>query len=261
MGTVAKALELLDLFTRTRPRIGLSELARLSGQNKATCYRLMAALQGYGLVEQTGQGREYRLGPAVLRLAALREESVPMKDAAQPILDRLAESTGETAHLSMMMGERLQLLNFAYSQRHGTRVTMADTDTLPFHATSSGIAVLALLPAELRDRVLAAPMVRLTPLTDTDPASIRARLDRFRADGVAESAGGFETDVHSLAVPVFDAAGDCAGAVAVAAPAARMDDALRALIRAEVMRAGVDITRIWGGSLPPELATLWRAAA
>ena len=50
MGTVSKALELLDLFTRGRPQIGLSELARLSQVNKATCFRLMSELQNHGLV-------------------------------------------------------------------------------------------------------------------------------------------------------------------------------------------------------------------
>ena len=75
MGTVSKALDLLNLFNRAQPLIGLSDLSRLAGVNKATCYRLMSELQAHGLVEQVGSGREYRLGPAVLRLAALREAS------------------------------------------------------------------------------------------------------------------------------------------------------------------------------------------
>jgi DNA-binding IclR family transcriptional regulator len=76
MSTVAKALDLLSLFTRTHPQAGLSDLARRSGLNKATCHRMLTDLAAAGLVEQVGPARDYRLGPAVLRLAALREEGI-----------------------------------------------------------------------------------------------------------------------------------------------------------------------------------------
>jgi len=89
VGTVSKALDLLDLFSRAQPLIGLSDLSRQARVNKATCYRLMSELQSYGLVEQIGSGREYRLGPALLRLAALREAAVPTRDATLPLFRRL----------------------------------------------------------------------------------------------------------------------------------------------------------------------------
>ena len=128
MGTVAKALELLTVFSRTRPQVGLSDLARMTGMNKATCFRLMAELQARGFVEQTGPAREYRLGPAVLGLAALREANVPTREAALPALQYLAESTGETAHLSHRVGDDLRTLAFVYSAAHGSKVMMEDAD-------------------------------------------------------------------------------------------------------------------------------------
>ncbi|MCX8507707.1 MAG: helix-turn-helix domain-containing protein, partial [Rhodobacteraceae bacterium] len=126
MGTVSKALELLDLFTRARPVIGLSDLARLADLNKATCYRLASALCAYGLIEQIDATKEYRLGPATLRLAALREAHVPTRDAAMPVLQTLADATGETAHLSLLIGHKLKAIALAYSNAHATRVMMED---------------------------------------------------------------------------------------------------------------------------------------
>jgi DNA-binding IclR family transcriptional regulator len=261
MGTVSKALELLDHFTRARPLIGLSDLARLADLNKATCFRLISELAAHGMVEQVGTGREYRLGPSLLRLAALREAQVPTRDAAMPVLHALAQKTGETVHLSLLMADSLRTLAFAYSAAHATKVTMEDAETLPFHATSSGLAVLAFQPKSFRDAVLAAPLTRLTDRTETDTAALRACLADVREQGFAESRGGFETEVHSLAVPLFDALGNCSGALAVAAPATRMTDAQRDLIRAELARSGSEITTIWGGTLPPAIATLWRRVA
>lgn len=261
MGTVSKALELLDLFTRSRPLIGLSDLARLADLNKATCYRLVSELCDYGLVEQVATGREYRLGPAVLRLSALREAEVPMRDAAMPVLQSLAVTTGETAHLSLLMGHVLRPLAHAYSPAHATKVTMEDAESFPFHATSSGLAVLAFQSEAFRRDVLSGPLPALTPFTATDPDSIRARLETVLASGVAESIGGYEAEVHSMAVPLFDTFGHCTGALSVAALASRMSDAQRESMRQALIRAAREITKHWGGSPPPAIATLWRDAA
>ncbi len=261
MGTVTKGLELLNLFTRQRPLIGLSDLARLADLNKATCYRLVTELCDFGLVEQVGTAREYRLGPTVLRLAALREAQVPTREAAMPVLQALAQKTGETAHLSMLMGGALHTLGYAYSPAHMTRVTMEDAETLPFHATSSGLAVLAFQPDAFRDAFLSQPIPRLTGRTETNPDALRARLAEVRSLGLSESRGAFQAEVHSMAVPLFDALGRCMGAVAVAALAMRMTEPQRRLIRFALTQAGTEITTLWGGTLPADIATLWRLAA
>jgi DNA-binding IclR family transcriptional regulator len=260
LGTVSKALQLLDLFSRQRPVIGLSDIARLSGMNKATCFRMLTELQQHGFVEQAGAAREYRLGPQVLRLASLREAAVPLRDAAQPVLQRLAGLTQETVHMSVIIGESLRLLAFAYGSGHSMAVRMEDTDTLPYHATSSGLAVMAFSRPALARRVLSGPLPRLTDRTVTDPDTLLDRLADIRMQGFAGSEGGFEAEVSSLAFPLFDAAGQCSGALAVAAPALRMTGALRMTIRREGTAAARQVTGLWGGQVPPEVAALWATA-
>ena len=259
MSTVVKALQLLDLFSRSRPQIGLSDLARLAGLNKATCFRLVSDLCAAGLVEQMGPGRDYRLGPAVLRLAALREAHVPLREAALPVLQALAAQTGETAHLSLMVGGDLRPLAHAYSAAHASKITMEDVLVFPFHATASGLAVLTHQPAALREQILARPLPALTQYTLTDPADLRARLRQIDALGFAESQGGFETDVHSFAVPLFDALGSCTGALSVAALAARATPAQALVFRSALVAAARAVITLWGGSLPARLDAIWTA--
>jgi DNA-binding IclR family transcriptional regulator len=208
-----------------------------------------------------GATKEYRLGPAVLRLSSLREAQVPTREAAMPVLQALAQRTGETAHLSLLMGGNLHTLGFAYATQHMTRVTMEDAEVLPFHATSSGLVVLAFQPKPFREAVLAEPIPRLTGRTETAPEALRARLSEVRGQGLAESRGAFQAEVHSMAVPLFDALGACVGAVAVAALASRMSEDQRRLIRFALTDAGQEITTLWGGTLPADIATLWRLAA
>lgn len=250
MGTVSKALSLLTLFSRTKDRIGLSEIARLSGMNKATAHRLLSELQISGFVEQVGSGREYRLGPAYLRLAALREATVPMRDLAYDVVETLAQDTGETAHVSLLHETTLSTITYAYAHQHGLQVTMEDAEVLPLHATSSGHAVLAFSEPGFVADVLAQPLEAQTDKTITDPETLKARLLEIRASGLAECIGAFEAEVHTHAAPLFDSRQACIGAIAVAAPSARMTDTHRTRVRTALLKAAPHLTRLMGGFLP-----------
>lgn len=250
MGTVSKALSLLTLFTHTRSEIGLSDFTRLSGMNKATIHRLLKELQAQGFVEQVRAERAYRLGPEILHLAALREAAVPLLSVAREMLARLCAATGETAHMSQVRGDQLNTLTYAYGARHGTQVRMEDAEVLSFHATSSGLAVLGFSRPEFVDEILSRPLKALTRETRTNPAQIRTDLARVREIGLAESVGGFEIDVHSLAAPIFGPDAQPVGALAVAVPASRMTGTLNALIQTELRQCTRDLTQRTGGFFP-----------
>ncbi len=250
MGTVGKALSLMSYFSRAQAEIGLSEMARLSSMNKATVHRLLTELAEQGFVERVGTGRDYRLGPVFPRFAALREAAVPTREVAQLVLGQLSEVTGETAHMSVLQNDLLVTLAYVYSSQHGTRVTMEDAEQINFHSTSSGLAVLAHSGSDLLDRILAAPLEKRTRQSETDPQIIRTQVQETRQRGIAENVSGFEEDVHSYACPLFDAAQRCYGAVAVAAPVARMTPELRDTIRSEVTRSSLQMTRLLGGFVP-----------
>lgn len=252
MGTVTKALSLLSLFTQRRSEIGLSDITRLSGMNKATAYRMLCELQAAGFVEQVGTDRAYRLGAEVLRLATLREAAVPLLSVSRSILENLCAATGETAHMSLVQGQQLNMLTHRYSPQHATRVMMDDAEVLSFHATGSGLSILAFSPVEFVDSVLAQPLGTFTNKTETDAETIRATLVDIQKTGIAESVGGFEADVHSHAAPFFGP--DCLplGALAVAAPESRVTDTQRQVIRTELSRAARDLTQRIGGFCPPD---------
>ena len=252
MGTVSKALNLLGYFNHGRLEIGLSDLTRLSGMNKATVYRLMTELQAVGFVEQVDGARSYRLGPQVLRLAALREASVPILSASRRVLRELSEETGETTHLSLLQGDQLASLSHAYAPQHATKVMMEDAEVLTFHGTASGLAVLGFADDSFVATILDGPLEARTPQTQTDPAAIRGLIDAARRTGMAQSVGGFEAEVHSHAVPIFGPDRAVLGALAVAAPSSRMTDTQKQAIPRALRAAGLALTQRIGGVCPPD---------
>ena len=246
MHTIDKALSLLDLFSEQRPSIGLSEFARIAQFDKATTHRYLGAMLRNGLLEQDPVTRAYRLGSNLARLACVRERTHPIEAVVQPVLMRLANATGETAHFSMYCGEVLATLGVAES-RKVQRVIIENGEPLPFHATSSGLAFLAFAAPRIVEAALAPSLKAFTPATVTDPARIRAMLEACRRNGYATSVNGFEEGVFSIAAPVFNSGDEVCGAVSVAAPLSRKNQAAEAAIRDAVRGAAAEITRALGG--------------
>jgi len=246
---VKNALSLLDHFSETNPEIGLSDLARRSGQDKATVYRLMNALRDSGLVEQGATSKLYRLGPSVLHLARVREATFPVLALAQPLLEGLTDRTGETSHFSLLTHMTLAVIASVESKK-ATRVSMRGSETLPFHATASGLAFLAFARPDVAAKGLALPMARFTDDTLTTAAALQDALALTRAQGFAVVDKAYEDDVYGIAAPIFGPTFGteraAIGAIAVATPSHRMTADLRDLIIGAVRQAASDLTRSMG---------------
>ncbi|MEZ5751321.1 MAG: IclR family transcriptional regulator [Paracoccaceae bacterium] len=249
MRTVEKALRLLDFFTDKVTEIGLSELARLSGIDKATVLRMLNDMAETGLVEQNPQSKGWRLGAGVLRLARLREAALPYNRVLTPVLESLAETTGETAHASLLSGRDLANVGVVESAR-SNRVHIEPGLTLPLHATASGIAVLSRARPELLTRTLARKLGAITATTPQDAGDVQARVAQARAQGYAFADQTFEAEVCGVAVPIFGPDAFAIGALAVAAPASRASQPHITDILTHLVPAAQKATRDIGGQIP-----------
>lgn len=250
MGTITKALDLLSLFTAHRAEIGLGEFVRLTGRDKATVHRHLTELHDNGFLEQHPTTRAYRLGPAILRLAALRETLFPVRRLLQPLVAELSQTMGELVHASLLQGDALSPVAHADPHTHGVQVHFDPAEMLPLHATSSGLAVLAFLPPGTQTRVLAAPLRAHTTRTVTDPDALQASLTRIRQTGLAHVESGFDEEVASIGTPLFGEGDRLVGAMAIAVPTVRAD-AARLTEMAGALHAMADrASRSLGGTRP-----------
>ncbi len=245
MQTVDKALGLLGFFSEARPEIGLSEIARLSGFNKATARRFLLALEKHGFVEQDAKTRAYRLGPGLLRLARVREAVSPVQTVVQPILEGLMSRIGETAHFSLYAGGSLATIGLVESTK-SNRVMLERGEAIPLHATASGIAFMAFARPEIVNSAMGKTLTGHTAHTTTDKQELRKMLQQVRKAGVAVAKGTYEEGVCGIAAPVIGQDRFARGAVAVAAPLSRARRNVIAAIQPEVRRAAADISIAMG---------------
>lgn len=258
MSTIVKALDILNLFSPAQPALGLSETARLLGRDKASVLRHLSALEQKGFVEQDSKTKFYHLGPALTRLAMVREQTAPANHAISNLVQKLALDTGETTHLSRYSNGRLIHGKIVNTQTAGVRVHLDPSEELPLHATASGIAFLSVCPAGILDQTFAKLLTRYTDATPTERDSVMALANQAADLGFAMGDGTYETDAIGIAVPVFNVTGEACGSLAVSTPRSRLTDNKKAHIINLVKRAAAEIS--WHQGAPEAQPTPLRAA-
>lgn len=217
MKTVDKAFSVLNQFSFEKTEIGLSELARLAELDKAATRRLLVALSKNGFIEQVAETRKYRLGNGFLRLARIREATVPIVRAAQEVCDWLVEAANETVHISVP-GE-FGMTTIAHRlPRRGNVINIIPSQPLVYHATASGLAFLSFASSETRDKLLNLHREKITEATVTSKAELLASIKTFSAQGFSQTRNTFENDVSSIAMPFFGDGTDPDGSIALALP-------------------------------------------
>ncbi|WP_048646777.1 IclR family transcriptional regulator [Nitratireductor soli] len=257
MGTVGKAIFLLELFTAEEPEHGLSELARKAAFDKATTRRLLVSLATGGMVEQDAESRRYRLGAGLSRLARIREMHFPFLKVTVPVARGLAQETGETIHVSEYSAGALATVHVELSAR-ANRVNVDVGQLLPLHGTASGIAFLAFSRPTVMEACMRRAMAAFTPYTVTAPDALMTAVQAAAARGYSRSDQGYEEGVSSVAAPILGVDGCAIGTLAIASPLSRIDDTI-----AEAHgRAAIDAAREISARLSgePVAAALERAS-
>ncbi len=257
MSTIEKALGLLEHFSAAHPEIGLSEFRTLTGVDKGTLHRHLTALRNCGVLEQNHSTRAYRLGPAVIRLAIVREKTVPLAKTVKSHIDRISDRVQELTHAALPEKKGMTSIYAKDAGSHGTRVSFDEAEILPFHATSSGIAMLAFSNEEFVQSVLSQHLESYTAATATDISDVEKLIAKARSSGIASVDQSYEAEVVSYAVPFFGPGGDAMGTIAIATPASRMDAALADKCINELVAAGQNLSHDLSGQTPPSIAAIW----
>lgn len=220
--TVRNALGALEQLAAAGRPLGVTELGRRLGLPPSSTHRLLATLVATGYaVPVVGTGR-YRSGPALVRLGTRSTPPPLLRDVAHPVLDRLAEATGETAHLAVLDG--LDVVAIDHVAAHGHRHAAEEHPVgsrMPAHATALGLAMLAFRP-DVADALIGAGLRRLTSETIADPAALARRLAEVRRRGYATNVRGWRAGTAGVAAPILMADGRIVGAVGLSGSAERL---------------------------------------
>lgn len=245
-GTVKSAdrvLTLFELLGRWGQEMSHSEIAHVMGIPKSSLSQLLKNLVARGWLSYSPETKSYLLGDAIIGIARGAAQTHDAIGLSQPILEELTAATNETSAFNVLRGD--------YAE---TVATVLGGETLlavmrlgqrsPLYTTSYGKALLAYLPADMREDYLArVELVPVTPRTIRSVEELRIQLQTIRRDGIAYS---FEEQVPGIvgtSCPVLGPNGNVVGAISIATAAIRYDNRLRAQISEAIARATAKLSQ------------------
>jgi IclR family transcriptional regulator, pca regulon regulatory protein len=242
VNSLARGLEVISAFTRTRPKMTLSEIARATGMTRATVRRFLLTLVREGYAEKTD--KLFGLKPKVLELGYSALSSMGILDVVQPVMNELSRTLQESVFTAVLTGDSVTYIARATSDRL-VNISITVGSRAPAHAVSTGRVLLAAEPEEalLRyvDRVT---LERLTPHTLTSKVKLRAEIERVRIEGHSIVDQELEVGLGSISVPIRNGEGRVLAALNVCCPSARMTVAdMRRDVLPELTAAAQRVTR------------------
>src|SRR3954447_18721175 len=221
LSSVKNALRILKSFTMDEPEKKISDLSTSLGLNKSTVSRTMTTLGSEGFVFKDPETKKYRLGLSILSLSGIVNNNMDIYRESQPVLNKLVENIGETAHISV-----LDNLDVIYLQKvdcnHPVRFLTHIGKRNPPYCTSSGKVLLAFSHDKVLSQVINKGLTKFTKHTITNPQKLRDHLKQVKENGYASSTEEILEGVTSIAAPIYDYRGKVIAALSVVGPMQRI---------------------------------------
>lgn len=219
VSSLARGLEVLRAFNRTRRKMTLSEVAAETGNSRAGARRILLTLvhEGYAVAD----GKLFDLTPQVLELGYSVLSSKGAWDIARPFIEHLSEEVRESVSAAVL--DKFEVVYVSGAQYHRViSVGITVGARFPAHCTATGRVLLAAQPEAHWPGIIASiPLAPMTAHTVTDRQAFRAILATTRAQGWCLVDQELEIGLISIAVPLRNSAGGLVGAINVGVPSVR----------------------------------------
>jgi DNA-binding IclR family transcriptional regulator len=252
-GVLDKAMAVLQLLVDAPDGLLLGSIAEGADLPKSGAHRLCADLVRLGLVRQEGDGGRYVLSMTLVSMAFQHLARVGVVDAAQPVLDTLASSTGELVRLGIVDGDRQVWVAKAQGARSGLIYDPQMGDVAKLSCMASGHAWLAFVEPDEAVRLVATQ-----GLADPDeygpnaPRSFEALLAHLRTTaerGYALVVDSSAPGMSAVAAPVLHPVRrTVVGTVSVGGPSVRLPEDRLHGIAPELLEAARLLSDLYAGS-------------
>jgi DNA-binding IclR family transcriptional regulator len=231
----ARVLQVINEIAQSASGLSLARIAALTKLPKTSLFTLLRSLEASHYVINVGG--VFRLGPAMLAVAAAISKKERFLPAARPTLQALYAETGETVQLGILAedepaAETVEVLE----TKKPVRLSFPVGLRRPLYCSSIGKLLLACQASEWIDDFLSrTELVAYTSHTITDRQVLLRELAEIRKSGLSISHESMFEDASGISGAIWDDTGRMLGGVSVTAPTYRMrrDEArFKSLVRA-----------------------------
>ena len=205
--SVQKALQILLAFEPQNREMGTVEISALLGIHKSTVSRLLNVLTYYGFLQHDAKNKKFMLGQSSAKIGAAIRRSLDrgLIHIAQPYIDDLHNTIGETIGLEIWAGKSTILGYYAESSRRHRAFRLQLGNRVEIHISAGARVIMAFLPPSVVESVLeSAEFRRYTEETIVDGEQLKAQLPEIRKRGWFHSIDERYYGAEVISVPVFN---------------------------------------------------------
>ena len=208
-GTVDRTLRILEALASQPEGVPLAALADELNLPRSACHRLLADLVRCGYVRQLREMGDYTLTTRLPALGLSFLGAAGIVDIAQPIIDRLAEVSGELVRLALVDGDRLTFVAKAQGARAGLRYDPDMGIDVRLSCSAGGHAWLMTLSEERATELVArqgfGPPREYGPKAPTTFKALMKVLEEDRKRGFSLMMEMYAPGMSAMAAPVLQA--------------------------------------------------------
>lgn len=251
-GVMERTLAILERLAADVRGASLATLADELAIPRSAMHRLLTGLAERGYVRQTRERGDYVLTTRLVSLGLNYLKHAGVVDLAQPILDRLAEHSGELCRLGVVDVDHITWVALSQGARAGLRYDPDTGTDVPLSCTSSGVAWLATLPEDdalaLLKRQGLAPRARHGPNAPTSLQAVMRAVRRAHEQGYAITSETYAHGLAAISTTIRPPGRGAVGVLAISGPSVRLTaQKMRALVP-DLLAAAADVAAASGAS-------------
>jgi IclR family acetate operon transcriptional repressor len=217
-----RSLAILDVIVKADHPISMTEIVKQMGLPKPTVFRLLSTLENAGWVLREPGGKDYTTGNRLARLGLDIMLNSSVRTMRHAILAHIAGEIGETCNITMLDANEIIYIDRVQTQWQ-LKIDLQPGTRVPLHCSASGKLLISDMPRPKRRALLEnLTLTRYTGNTITDIDLLESELDRIRDTRIGLDNEEYLNGLVCIAVPIIDAGGQMAAALALQAPTARL---------------------------------------
>lgn len=224
INSFAKGLQLIMTFSKERPRLSLTEVAKANKMNLPSAKRYLHTLSQMGFVIKNEETQTFQLTPKILRLGSWMLQSMGIRERLLPYMNALTMEFNVTTHCAILEGIEIVTVERLRSS-DVVNLDLTTGSRLPAYATSLGKAILAFLPPdEQKELISKIDFKPLTAFTITGKKKLLEELQDVHKRLYAIADQELTIGLKTMAVPIFDPKGIIEASFGVSYPVIRAQE-------------------------------------
>ena len=248
--SVERTFDILEVLSREKDGLGLTDIGKKVGLHKSTVFRLLSSLAGKGYIEKNPKTVNYRLSVKFVELCSTFLNNLELKTEALPFLKKLASLTTQAVYFAILDGWEA-----IYIEKVETFESIRKYNIIgkraPSYCTALGKSLLTgLNEDEIRERFQGVKLTAITSNTITGLERLIQEVDLVRERGWSEDNEEYEEGLRCIASPIFDYRNCVIAAVSTSGPKNIIAEERTGEIAQYVVEAARDISKRMG-YVPP----------